>query len=646
MFAGSNNLEMQFSTRGWVLGSIVTLIVSGAAVGLLEHRARVQHREHVAAILDLQEQLDLAWRRVEAWHAAMARKGRMAFFYQDNPSLTFLQQPANDLEELNQHLAALRQVIMNVRLPKASQKLDADLQELTAEWDHVGELAIAVKHSWDALFQVISDNDLDMLLETERQFNLDEEAMRAELIRAVRLMRSMVAEQMSFARHTSYGAGIWIWLVFGGVALLAWLVALRAISLFIQAPSGLPRGWAPSDARALAQTMQNLRGELQSVENEVALRQRELERLTFSARRAEHEVALLRIYNENLVNSLRSAILVTDTAGVLQSFNRVARTTLGFDTSHTGMPLASHPVFEAITRRQSGTAAELEKALTDKQVLRFEGVPFSGPQGEVLLDVVVAPYLDEGGAVRGFLWVADDVTDAIRAKRQLLSAERLAVAGTLAAQVAHEIRNPLSAIALNAELLEDEFSAGLSGAQKTEAISLLQAIGTEIERLTQLTEGYLQLTRLPQPNRSEVDLNQVVGDLLAMLDEELRMHGIQTTVDLAAPAPRALADPGQLRQAILNIVRNSQEAMPQGGQLRIQTQDLEHASLVIIEDSGPGIEPELLHRIFEPFFTTKKQGTGLGLSLTKQIMDEHQGKIKVSSKPSQGTRISMSLPKP
>ena len=129
-----------------------------------------------------------------------------------------------------------------------------------------------------------------------------------------------------------------------------------------------------------------------------------------------------------------------------------------------------------------------------------------------------------------------------------------------------------------------------------------------------------------------------------MLGEEMKAHAVNVELVFGSPPPRAWVDPGQLRQAMLNIVRNSREAMPSGGTLQVRTAANGEASILEFVDDGEGIEPETARRAFEPFYSTKPDGTGLGLSLTEQIMAEHNGSIEIQRAGERGTRVVLSLP--
>src|SRR3954467_14875114 len=191
----------------------------------------------------------------------------------------------------------------------------------------------------------------------------------------------------------------------------------------------------------------------------------------------------------------------------------------------------------------------------------------------------------------------------------LVRSERLAAIGRIAAQITHEIRNPLSSISLNAEEL---------GERAPQAKELCDAIVREVDRLAAITEEYLRFARLPKPQFQGADLNEAVRDLLDFVRPELDAGRVHLAVSLQPALPRVRADVAQVRQLLLNLVRNAREAMPQGGSLRVSPRGGENCVEVEVRDAGPGIPRERLARIFDPFFTTKARGTGLGLALAHE----------------------------
>jgi len=236
----------------------------------------------------------------------------------------------------------------------------------------------------------------------------------------------------------------------------------------------------------------------------------------------------------------------------------------------------------------------------------------------------------------------------LREKQEaLLRAEQLAAVGRISAQVAHEVRNPLSSIGLNAELLEESISSARFDTpdQAREARDVLQAMSREIDRLTEITEQYLRMARLPSPQLQPEDVNELLGNVLDFSREEMERSGVTLERTLDASAPRALLDEGQLRQVFLNLLRNSREAMPEGGQLRVRSRVENGAVEVVFQDTGRGMTPDVKERIFEPFFSTKEGGTGLGLAVSQQIVQAHGGSIRCESAPGQGTTFVVRLPR-
>jgi signal transduction histidine kinase len=362
---------------------------------------------------------------------------------------------------------------------------------------------------------------------------------------------------------------------------------------------------------------------------------KDIEKSNHLVRRLERDLAEIKLYHDNLVNSLRTAIVTTNPQGVVTSVNSTARHFFALEESHV---LAKHPFFKAITQHTHSHTLDPSDFIGETSHRKMTGVVYEDTSHALILDVSVLPYKDESGTPRGLVWVSDDTTETVKTKNQLLHAERLAAVGRLSAQVAHEIRNPLSAIALNAELLEEDFAQLLNEPKKTEAVELLHAIANEIYRLSDITEGYLQLARMPSPNMQKTNLHTLLSDVFAMLNEELKTHHITYQFHLTPQPMVCLADPGHIRQALLNIVRNSKEALPQGGHLHIHTHNDPQEWRIELEDNGPGVPQDVLPRVFEPFYSTKPQGTGLGLSLTQHIMQEHQGFIELLPNKPHGTR--------
>ncbi|PYM71708.1 MAG: hypothetical protein DME10_15155 [Candidatus Rokuibacteriota bacterium] len=230
------------------------------------------------------------------------------------------------------------------------------------------------------------------------------------------------------------------------------------------------------------------------------------------------------------------------------------------------------------------------------------------------------------------------------AQAELVVAERMATVGRLSLKVAHEVRNPIAAIGLNAELVGDLVKER-GGPDMEEATTLVSAIREQVGALDAITEEYLAFARFPQPQYEEDSVNEMVAALVEFVRPVAtrQASAVEATTDQAVP-PMAI-DRTLLRQAVLNLVKNGLEALGRGGKLTVGTRRVDDQVEITVRDTGSGIAPEVGKRLFEQFFTTKPQGTGLGLYISRQIIEEqHGGTLTWKSAPGQGTTFTATLP--
>lgn len=230
-------------------------------------------------------------------------------------------------------------------------------------------------------------------------------------------------------------------------------------------------------------------------------------------------------------------------------------------------------------------------------------------------------------------------------ERELVRSERLVAVGKMAAMITHEVRNPLSSIGLNTELLEEELGA-LPDDKVAEARSLCRSITHEVDRLTAITEEYLQFARLPKPKLHAESAERIIRGLADFEREQLALRGVTLELELDPGLPAVMVDEGQLRQSLLNLLRNAADAVEEvgGGTIGLSARSAGGMLEVRVRDEGTGISEELQEKLFEPFFSTKDGGTGLGLALTHQIVREHGGDIRVESEPGHGATFLLTLP--
>ena len=230
------------------------------------------------------------------------------------------------------------------------------------------------------------------------------------------------------------------------------------------------------------------------------------------------------------------------------------------------------------------------------------------------------------------------------AQQELLVAERMATVGRLSLKVAHEVRNPISAIELNAEILQDIVRGRAGQADMDEAAGVVASIRDQVKTLDALTEEYLTFARFPRPHFEEESVADLVQELAEFIRPVATRQGLTVRTETDRQVPMMEIDRGLLRQAVLNLVKNGLETLSRGGEL-ILTSRLNGESVdIAVSDTGPGIEDDVARQLFEPFFTTKPQGTGLGLSIARQITEEHGGELTWKNRPGGGAVFTIRLP--
>ena len=236
-----------------------------------------------------------------------------------------------------------------------------------------------------------------------------------------------------------------------------------------------------------------------------------------------------------------------------------------------------------------------------------------------------------------------------RAHDHVLHVEKMATIGKMAAVVAHEINNPLAGILTYAKLVRRWIERGEAGtSKKGDAEQSLDLIAAESHRCGELVKNLLTFSRTAPMNVVTTDLDVVVDRGVRLLRHQMEMNGIELHLELAQGLPKIQCDPGQIEQVVLALVMNAIDAMPRGGNLWLSTRFSEASMEVAIEvrDDGSGIPPEILPRLFEPFLTTKEsgKGVGLGLAVSENIVERHEGRIDVQSELGKGTTFTVTLP--
>jgi len=269
-----------------------------------------------------------------------------------------------------------------------------------------------------------------------------------------------------------------------------------------------------------------------------------------------------------------------------------------------------------------------------------------GPSGTPsrILSCSIMP-LVKGGEIHGSLIFFEDITERKSKEARLRRAESLASLTTLAAGVAHEIKNPLGSISIHIQLIQK----AMNNREKidTEIVRTnLEVINEEVNRLNSIVVDFLFAVRPMDVKLEEKNLNEVVGDVLDFVQFELEEQKIEVKRTLEDEIPDIQLDEKYVKQALLNLIKNAISAMPEGGTITVTTRSNGENVFLDISDTGIGISEELMDKIFEPYFTTKDFGSGLGLTVVYKIMKEHMGEIGVKSREGEGTTFTLTFPIP
>ncbi len=266
-------------------------------------------------------------------------------------------------------------------------------------------------------------------------------------------------------------------------------------------------------------------------------------------------------------------------------------------------------------------------------------------KGSTRLIAVSVSTLVAQGRIEGAIVHMEDITEKRRKEAQLRRAESLASLTTLAAGVAHEIKNPLGSLSIHVQLIRK----ALLGKEEVETTFLERHLGVvdeEIDRLNKIVVDFLFAVRPMDVHLRDSDPGELVAGIAEFIKPEADRAGVMVELKLGDNLPRVALDPRLMKQAVLNLVKNALAAMSGGGKLRLSAERVDEELRISVEDSGVGISEEDLPKIFEPYFTTKENGTGLGLTITFKIVREHDGEITVTSRPGQGSTFVISLPIP
>jgi len=371
------------------------------------------------------------------------------------------------------------------------------------------------------------------------------------------------------------------------------------------------------------------------IEEKIAQKEEVIEQLT-------QDLEDVKNFTESIIQSIGSGIIITEMNDTITYINRAGERMLGYSKKELlGKPFS---IF-GLKEKQSVIPSFLNNP--DDLDTRKEGWMKKKDHTEFPVGFTINNHLSVRGEKIGKIVVFRDLTNVYKIQEEILRMDRLVSLGKLASGIAHELRNPLAGIKTTAQALGEEMSGDDSRRE------YLNRITKEIDRLNDLLKTFFSFAKPQNLNLVHCHIKDIINEIIPFLIKEIADKGIRFIETYHPQLPKIQVDKTQMHQVFLNLFLNAIQAMPNGGELKIEASPILSISVegfkqnfikVVISDTGRGIPPHIVQKIFDPFFTTKPKGIGLGLSITYQIIKKHGGTVKVESQWEKGTSFIINLP--
>ncbi len=351
---------------------------------------------------------------------------------------------------------------------------------------------------------------------------------------------------------------------------------------------------------------------------------------------------------EQILDSLEIGVVVLNQKGIMTLANDRARKLLPLS-----LPIRSDYRFSDMLRHYPEIKEIARSTLQEGKFVKEVEQNLGTAEASYTVRISTLPLKDRQQKISGTLLLVNDVSEEVTLQRQMRDAERLSTMGTLAAALAHEIRNPLEALNLNLELLERSLQQSqLAPSEENKTGKYVRIFDSEVSRLVGIVENFLSFARPSHSPSKRTNLNEILQQVVELIENQAKSRKITTCLNIDGEHMIVQGFEDQLKQLFLNMIINGLEAMPEGGKLSIHAEAIHQSSsestasraVVRIEDTGEGIPPEKIGRLFEPFFSTRSRGTGLGLTIANRIAFEHGGSIRVESIHGKGSTFTVELP--
>ncbi len=337
---------------------------------------------------------------------------------------------------------------------------------------------------------------------------------------------------------------------------------------------------------------------------------------------------------EQVFEALEEGVIIGDPQGIVTFVNAAACGFFGMDhETSAGKPLEElvrGVSWASLTRRREVVSRDMEVFYPENRYLNFYFRPIDDG--------------DPGAAALGYVMLVRDITETRKVAEEQMESERINALRVLAAGVAHEIGNPLNSLNIHLQLLEKKLKRADPAIYEMVRGQVEVARG-EIQRLDGIVEQFLGAMRPVPPHFALADVNRVVEEAADFLAPELKDRRIATHLRLHAGLPLLQLDAAQMKQALYNLIRNASQAMGTGGTLALSTELSDYEVVIRVEDTGPGMSPEVVANMHQAWFTTRKTGNGLGMMIVRRIVRDHGGELSVQSGAGRGTTVSIALPR-
>jgi two-component system sensor kinase FixL len=347
-------------------------------------------------------------------------------------------------------------------------------------------------------------------------------------------------------------------------------------------------------------------------------------------------------FSQKLIDTAQDALVSIDRQARIMLFNPAAERMFGYTSDEVRGKKVNLLMAEPYATEHDGYIARYERTQEPHAIGRIRTVTAKRKNGKLFPVEISVTEIDTDDVVYYAAFIRD-ISEKTRLQEELIEKEKLATVGMTAAKIGHELANPLNSISLALQLLEQRVGK-ISTAQEAEkVIPNLAKIRDEVSRLNNLLSDFRAFARQETFRFRQTALNELIDDVIDLEAPRLAHDKVMLERDLPDDLPEVVIDRDKLKQVLLNLCRNAAEAMTNGGTITIKARALEQDVIVEISDTGSGISHDT--DIFEPFFTTKKEGTGLGLTIVRQIIARHGGHISYRSEPGKGTTFRIALPR-